>query len=123
MSTTSDVDTLNSSTFTIGHGPVDPFWPKQYQGGIDEFRVQADAVYAVVPEASAKIVGLDVTPPDAVITWESTSNGTYQVDRSMDLIQGFTEILATNVPATPPLNTYTDTVTGVDDAAYRIQEE
>ena len=124
MSTTSDVDTLNSSIFTIGHGPSDPFWPKQYQGGIDEFRVQADAVYAVVPEIpGVNIVGLDVMPPDAVISWDSASNATYQVDRSTDLIQGFTEVLATNVPATPPLNSYTDTVSGVDDAAYRIQEE
>ena len=120
--TSGDVITLDSSVFTVGQGPSDtPYWPQQFQGDIDEFRVQAEAVYGVAPVIPIKIVGLDVTPAEAIITWESVSNGSYRVDRATNLLDGFTEAVATNLPGVLGLTTYTDAVSGVEGASYRIQ--
>lgn len=55
-----------------------------------------------------------------VISWISSSNRTYTVYRSDGSMTNFTP-LAQDLPATPPLNVYTDTVSGVDRAFYRIR--
>jgi len=56
-----------------------------------------------------------------VITWDSQAGATYEVQRSTDLVNGTFLILQTAIPAFPPSQTYTDTVTGIPGAAYRIK--
>ena len=78
---------------------------------------------AVVPADPANIVGLSVTGSDAVIEWEGQAGVSYQVDRSTNLVAGFDEVLATSIPGVPPSNSYTDTVSGVEHANYRVTTE
>jgi hypothetical protein len=87
-------------------------------------RPRLEITYSVAaPADPANIVGLDVTGSEAVITWESEGGANYQVSRATNLLNGFDEALATSVPGTPPSNSYTDTVTGVESANYRIETE
>lgn len=55
-----------------------------------------------------------------VIRWASEPGKLYQISRSVDLLSGTFVTVATNLPATPTLNTYTDQSTAVDSAVYRI---
>lgn len=56
-----------------------------------------------------------------VLQWQSASNRLYRVDRSTNLEYGFNQIIATNIPATPPLNTHTDhTANGANPAFYKV---
>ena len=55
-----------------------------------------------------------------VLRWASMSNRTYTVYRSVGSITNFVPI-AQDVPATPPWNAYTDTVSGIERALYRIR--
>ena len=58
-----------------------------------------------------------------LITWESQRDQCYCVERSTNLADGFMRI-ATNVPATPPMNEFMDTTaTGGGPRFYRIVEE
>ena len=43
-----------------------------------------------------------------VVQWQSASNRTYQLERSTNLVIGFFETAAVDIPATPPMNVYTD---------------
>lgn len=61
-----------------------------------------------------------------VVTWPSASNRIYQLHRSTNLaeVSGGFGVLATNLNATPPLNTYTDTTAGAEGPYfYRVQVE
>ncbi|MBN1268622.1 MAG: hypothetical protein JXB04_03465, partial [Kiritimatiellae bacterium] len=58
---------------------------------------------------------------EAVVTWPSAAYKTYSLERSLDLASGFAAI-ATNIPATPPLNTYTDQPP-TEVVYYRVQVE
>lgn len=55
-----------------------------------------------------------------VLRWASVSNRTYTVYRSIGSTTNFTAI-ASDLPARPPVNAYTDTVTGIERAFYRIR--
>jgi hypothetical protein len=50
----------------------------------------------------------------------SVSNRLYALDCSTNLVGGFTAI-ETNVPATPPMNTYTDAVDRGANVFYRVE--
>ena len=56
------------------------------------------------------------------LQWNSASNRLYSVQRSANLLDpaGFTN-LALDVPATPPLNTFTDTPPATGSFFYRVQ--
>ena len=54
-----------------------------------------------------------------VVTWDSASNKQYDLFRSTNLMSGFSPI-ATNVAATPPLNSHTDSWSGVG-GFYKIE--
>jgi hypothetical protein len=57
-----------------------------------------------------------------VLSWYSATNRTYQIRRAEELRTGFNTLIAQNLPATPPLNTYTDTTASVlSGAYYRIE--
>ncbi|NCC51766.1 MAG: DUF5060 domain-containing protein [Spartobacteria bacterium] len=56
-----------------------------------------------------------------VLTWPSSAGKTYTLKRTEDLLQGF-EILETSIAATPPNNSYTNTITAVTEY-YRVEVE
>lgn len=45
-----------------------------------------------------------------VLQWPSASNRYYSLYRSTNLVIGFNQVAFTNLPATPPLNVYTDAI-------------
>jgi hypothetical protein len=55
-----------------------------------------------------------------VLQWPSVADRLYAVDRATNLVAGF-EYLATNLPAQPPMNRYTDTVDAASAVFYRIR--
>ena len=69
------------------------------------------------------VTNLSTSAAGYVLSWPSVSNRIYWVDRSTNLIQPSFESLATNLPATPPMNVYTDQVPVLDRAFYRIRVE
>jgi hypothetical protein len=58
-----------------------------------------------------------------VLHWFSVSNRLYGVDRTTNLIMPGFEGIATNLPAMPPVNVYTDQAPGIEKAFYRIKVE
>ncbi|MBU0677737.1 MAG: metallophosphoesterase [Verrucomicrobia bacterium] len=85
----------------------------------DEFRAGthptngASVFVAGVVEASAQKM---------IITWPSASNRTYAIHRALGFQAGFQE-LATNIPASPSINTYTDQVESLEKGYYAIEVE
>ncbi|MBN1268502.1 MAG: hypothetical protein JXB04_02860 [Kiritimatiellae bacterium] len=59
---------------------------------------------------------------DIVITWPSSNGRTFRVLRSTDLAEPFVPI-AVGIPATPPLNTYTDPGPPDERLYYRVEVE
>jgi hypothetical protein len=55
-----------------------------------------------------------------VVTWQSESNKIYLLARSTNLLDGFVGI-ASNIPAVPPLNVYTDSASTNAAGVYRIE--
>lgn len=55
-----------------------------------------------------------------IIVWQSASNRAYAIERAADAAAAFAAI-ATNLPAVPPLNVYTDSVTTNASGVYRIR--
>ena len=55
-----------------------------------------------------------------VVWWSSASDRVYRLSRSTDLLAGFSGI-ASNLPATPPLNTYTDAPGTNVMRVYRVE--
>ena len=78
------------------------------------------------PHASVHVplsLRFHVTSGARAVTWNSWTNRTYSVYRSTDLSAGPGTCVASNVFATPPSNTYTDTVPGLVRAFYRVKTE
>jgi len=57
-----------------------------------------------------------------VFRWESVSGETYAVSSASNLLTGFS-VITSNIPAYPPMNIYTDEITGVSSRFYRIDQE
>ena len=59
-----------------------------------------------------------------VIRWPSTSSRFYDLSRATNLIAGTNSFVvlpdASNMPATPPENVYTDNVQGVGQYFYKV---
>jgi uncharacterized repeat protein (TIGR02543 family) len=85
---------------------------QEYVAGTDPTR--ADSTLAIEEGQPA------LTGNGFVIKWSSAAGKLYSVERSPDLTQGFNTV-ATNISATPPMNTYTDTVGTSGLYFYRIQ--
>ena len=93
--------------------------PKSTRDIFDDVRASSLAV------AAPDIAILSIGRGDAnqvVIEWDSASDRVYAVDRTQDLTAGLTNTVASGISATPSSNTYTDDVTGVDGAAYRVRD-
>ena len=88
--------------------------------GQDNF---AEYVSGTDPTNSASVFEVEVfsgvTGGEAVIQWSSVTGKLYEVRRYTNLTAGYT-IQATNLPATPPLNSFTDTTAGVDFYIYGV---
>ena len=73
-------------------------------------------LYQVVPDPAV--------PGQYVVYWQSATGRMYTVEGATNLVgTNFDLILGTNIPATPMLNVYTDTVTGAAQKFYRIKLE
>jgi len=79
------------------------------------------------------IQGAGTTPPEmqapemgaggaVVIRWASYANHLYTVHHSTNLLNGFT-VLQGNMQGTPPMNSYTDTVNGVQMKFWKVTTE
>ncbi len=79
------------------------------------------------------IQGAGTTPPEmqapemgsggaVVIRWTSYTNHIYTVHHSTNLLNGF-GVLQANIQGTPPVNSYTDTVNGVQMKFWKITTE
>ena len=68
------------------------------------------------------ITGVEMSPSgtSVVLSWSSVSNRLYALWGSTSLLEGFS-MLSNNIPATPPINTYTDLAGGVMHRFYRVQ--
>ncbi|MCF7863666.1 MAG: autotransporter-associated beta strand repeat-containing protein [Kiritimatiellales bacterium] len=67
-----------------------------------------------------QITGVESTPQGAVIRWSSVSNRFYNLDWTTNLLEGFAVLPgATNLPATPPENVYTNPAAGGMSSFYR----
>ncbi len=61
------------------------------------------------------------SPSGFVVRWSSISNRHYDISRSTNLASGFSDLAgATNLPATPWENSWTDSVGGIGAAYYRV---
>ncbi len=58
------------------------------------------------------------------VSWQSVQGKTYRLDRATNLTAGFTSLVRTNIAASPPLNTETDTQAATRRASfYRVRLE
>jgi YD repeat-containing protein len=77
-----------------------------------------------VLELAAAQAKPDGTNTIIVIQWPSAQYATYALDKGTNIVEtnAFWRLL-NNIPATPPLNTCTDVVTGLGPWFYRIKAE
>jgi len=119
------------------HDGIPDWWENSYFGGKTAAEGDDDSDGDTVPNRSEFRAGTDPRDPtDALsmekplqahgtfrsLSWQSKTNKTYAIDWSTDLSRGFTP-LTNGLISTPPLNTWTDTVHGVDSGFYVIRVE
>ncbi len=85
------------------------------------FSVQGTGTVSARPETELQ------TPESAlngrmILRWASVSNHLYTVQQSTNLPSGFW-VLRAHLPATPPMNTYTDAVNGVKMKFWKVSKE
>ena len=70
-----------------------------------------------------EITGIDILrdPHRVVLEWPSRSNYFYSIELRTSLLSGGTTPLAVDLPATPPLNVYTDGVERTGPVYYRVR--
>jgi autotransporter-associated beta strand protein len=73
------------------------------------------------PASIFKITGKSLTPQGTVIRWASESNKLYTLSRTTNLMSGFATVAgASNLPATPPENVYTNLAPDGAATFYRV---
>jgi autotransporter-associated beta strand protein len=73
------------------------------------------------PASVFEITGISMNAQGAVIRWASASNKLYNLSRTTNLLQSFVAMAgATNLPATPPENVYTNPAPNGAAAFYKI---
>jgi len=75
-----------------------------------------------VLEPPPEFNGVAFDGTDAILQWSSIANHTYVLHDSTNLPAGFSE-LQPGIPATPPMNTYTDTVNGAKIKFWQVTTE
>jgi hypothetical protein len=83
------------------------------------FSIQGTGMGTPPPEMQTPEVG---TQGRVVVRWVSVTNHLYTVHHSTNLLTGFS-VLQTGIPATPPLNTYTDTVNGAATKFWKVSTQ
>jgi hypothetical protein len=81
-----------------------------------------DPTNAVSRLALSAPTNTPISAGQLVVCWQSVSGRTYAVMMATNLMAGFSN-LATNIPATPPMNVRTDTVDNVPTRFYRVKVE
>ena len=112
------------------------WWERRYFGGATSAHAGALGVNGVNTLLQTYLAGLDPTDPDATlrigetvfgengvvrIVWNSEPGVIYTIEKSFDLRGGFWPLVE-GIPATPPTNTYEDTLDPQDSRPvfYRI---
>ena len=88
------------------------------QGGLSTQKVFAIMV-SDIDEASVFYGPSEPTNGNVILRWSSTTNKLYTVHYSTNLLTGFS-VLQSNIPATPAVNSYTDTVLTVPRKFWKI---
>lgn len=76
----------------------------------------------VDPSSILKLMSIRTTPTGVEVTWQSETGRIYALEISTNAIATFNAI-AEQIPATPPLNAFTDVTDHPDGANYRIRLE
>ncbi len=63
----------------------------------------------------------EIAAGEVVLRWRSASNRTYHIWKSTSQLLDFNVPVATNLPAEPPVNSYTDVVNDAEALFYRIE--
>jgi len=59
-----------------------------------------------------------------VISWQSATNRSYRIERSTNMLEGFSHIIQSNILSTPVMNSITDTtVSSSGIYLYRVRTE
>jgi hypothetical protein len=113
----SDRDGINDSA-EVGSrlNPINPDTDDDAQSDGEEWIAGTDSLSATSRFEAAAIGAQEA---GLVIAWEGASNRTYALWRASNSVVTF-DPLATNLPAVLPTTRYTDDVTGVQRAFYRI---
>ncbi len=92
------------------------------QGGLSTQQVFAIHI-ADVTETPPSFTGVVLpSSSNAIIQWSSLTNHTYTLYISTNLMSGFV-VLQGNIPATPILNSYTDSVSSITQRYWMIQAD
>jgi hypothetical protein len=112
-------------------------WENSYGGGATNMLPDADddkdgmfnwqeCIAGTNPNDSnsvLKVTGnVNVSEEQYVVSWASATNRWYTLGRTFTLSDVFTAV-ATNLPSTPPINCYTDTVSSVTSLFFRVEVE
>lgn len=93
----------------------------------DRFLNWSEYRAGTIPTNALSFLGIrsmKITSGGTVVSWSSELGKVYHLERTTDLTPGFNWVVGTNLPATPPLNTFTDTnAVGKGPFFYRIRLE
>ena len=106
--------------FQNGYDPLDPDSDGDGAPNTDETTAGTDPLN---PDSVFQVSGFRFQLSGRVISWSSVTNKYYRLERSTNLINGFSP-LPSNILATPPLNVHTDnTAVGAGPWLYRVELE
>ena len=93
------------------------------QDGMTNLQEQTAGTDPTDASSVFKLLSAVATPDRSalVLSWSSVSNRIYEVRQTASLGAGFTQVVQAAIPATPPVNTATVTVTiALSGAFYRV---
>lgn len=114
---------------------IDDVWEITYFGDLTSVSADSDFDIDGFSDLNEYLAGTDPTNATSrleatscraqsgtvfVVSWQSASNRTYELDRTTNAAEGF-GVLATNLPATPPINVYTDDAPPAAAGFYRVR--
>lgn len=99
------------------NGGEDDDWDEDGSSNYDEYCAGTDPTDA---DSSFKISSFEETTSGFVFSWASETGKLYSVWSCPDLTSGEFSPVASSIPATPPLNTYTADVSSVESVFFKI---